>query len=412
MVSILIFLIVIALIFSSINILINKYQSRIYIPAGIEYLFLGILIGPAFSNWYSSVLGIKFPFILSDSIQVDLKIILMLLLGVAGFLYGLDFQFQSIKSCSKDSILYVIIEFILSFFIIGGISFLILYNFFYDENNFSEILTFSYLLSISGLMSSKFILNKLSSKFTFNGNHIFQIKQITFLNLNLSLALYGIAFGVAQISSFNHIDINSYKWIFLGIGLLILLGILFYLFLGKSDDEIKLFIAACGIISLTTGISMSLNFSVLYMNFLLGVIIINTSKVGLTLRKSLEQYSNILIIAILFFAGYYWMPSEFIYFVLGSVFFLIFRIIIKFLAGKVFHVLSYNSENYLEGIGKAFMPIEFISAALILDYINSFSGNLNPMLMSIVFISIIYWGIFGFNSVKNFLIDKSELKEE
>lgn len=411
MISMLILLIAIALIFASVVFVFNKLQSKIFIPTGIEFLLLGVLIGKFFSNWFSSTFNIDYPIILSNAIQTDLKIILMILLGIVGFVYGLDFQFSSIRSCSKDSYLYVLVEFLLSFFITGGLTFILLFNFLYDGENFSEILTFAYLTGIIGVMSSKFIINKISDKFNISGSHIFHIKQSVFLNLNLSIALYGLVYGIAQISSLNHINIISYKWVFIGIGLIILLGILFYLFIGNNKEETKLLIAVVGMISLTTGISISLNFSVLYMNFLLGVIIINTSKVGLTLRQALAKSANVLSFLIFFFAGYYWIPSAMNSFFIGAILFLSLRFVVKIFSGKVFNIISLNTLNFSDWMGKAFLPIEIAAAAIILDYINSFVSELNPLLMSIVFSAIIFWSILGFNSVKKFLIDTNELKE-
>jgi len=400
------------LIFWAINFLLNKIQTKIFIPTGVEYIILGVVVNPAFANWINTIFGINYPLVFSNQIQTELDIILELILGLTGFVYGLNFQFSSIKSCSKDSFTYVFFEIFMSFLIIGGLSYSLLFSIYFDGYNFNQILTTAYLLFLTGALSSKFIIKKIAEKNFLKGANVSHIKQSTFLNINFILGLYGVVYGIAQISNVNFKSIITYQWVLIGIALILALGILFYLFIGKGKDELLLFIATAGIISLTSGVSISLNFSVLYMNFLLGVIIINTSKVGITLRQALARLVHPLAILLIFFAGYKWMPTDTLTFTVIVFSFLLLRFIIKIAAGKIFTLLSNNSLSYDQRIGKASMPIEIIAAAIVLDYSYNFYGKVTPILMSAVFSAIIFWGIFGYNSVKKYLIDLSELKEE
>jgi len=148
------------------------------------------------------------------------------------------------------------------------------------------------------------------------------------------------------------------------------------------------------------------------MNFILGLIIANTSKISSQIRDSLNKLMHPLAILIIIFAGYFWMPANVIPFIVSAVLFIGIRYIVKIFSGRVAYGFAFNKSKIDSGIGKGLLPVEIILAAMVIDYSNVFKGEITSVVMSAVFCGMIFYGITGYNFVKKYLVDVGELKEE
>ena len=82
------------------------------------------------------------------------------------------------------------------------------------------------------------------------------------------------------------------------------LGLLFTVFLGENDgeDDNQSFLAMVGIIALACGAAYFLNLTPLLVNLVLGLVLVNTSRVGGQIRESLTSSSKPLTLLLLIFA--------------------------------------------------------------------------------------------------------------
>lgn len=394
-----------------INLILRKIPKRIFIPSGIEYIFLGIIIGPAFSNWFFQTFSIDF-LKFTDNIFDKINIVVTLVLGLAGFIFGLNFNFAELYKSSKESLYIAITEIVVGIILAGIFAYTIFFYIYYDGYNFNEIITSVYIIGLAASVSSISAINSLIQIQNIKGELTSQIIQSSLLNINFVFIIYGLVFGLAKVESFTLSKISFSEWILIGAALIAFLGFLFFVFLEKEYDESKIIIAVSGIIFFTSGIAYSLGFSPIFMNFILGLIISNSSKIRSMIKNSMQKLLPPLNVLILIFAGYFWMPTDLITFIISAVLFIIIRYLVKILTGKFSYLMNNENQKMEPTIGKALLSMETIFAALIVDFINSYQTKINPVVMSAVFSGMIYFSIIGYNSLRKFLIDAGEFREE
>nr|WP_319776233.1 hypothetical protein [uncultured Sphaerochaeta sp.] len=412
MTSIIVFIAILFLGYISTNFIFGRLKTRYYIPSGVEYIFLGIILGPAFANWFTTVFKITFPVFIDHQVLIQMNPGIALSIGFVGFIYGLNFKLREIVKSKPEHWRLAFSEIIFSLLFIGGISFILLYYFFYDSNNFREIIAASYAIGIIGSLSSNYIINSLISRYSVVGKITESLRNASLINVNLLIFLYGLLFASVHVGTKEGINFTPTEWIVISVVLTLLIGFLFFLFLGRESDSNKYFVAVLGIIIFTSGVAYYINFSPLYMNFILGAILANLSKTSENLRGSLDRLFNPLTILIVVMAGFYWIPCDLYTFIIVAGLFVLVRFSAKLTAGWFADYSKYENENLNAGIGKALLPLDVVACAMVLDYMNVYKNEFSSIVMSAILSGVIFFGIFSYSSAKNHLIDSGEIAGE
>lgn len=412
MTSIILFIAILLLGFISANFIFGKLKSRYYIPSGVEYIFLGIVLGPAFANWFTSVFQITFPVLINHNVLMQMEPGITLSIGFVGFIYGLNFKLREISSSKPEHWRLGLSEVFISLIIIGGMSFILLYYFFFDSKNLQEIIAASYAIGIIGSLSSNYIINSLIARYNVVGKIAESLKNASLINVNLLIFLYGFLFASVHIGTKEGINFTPTEWIVISIVLTLLIGILFFLFLGRESDSNKYFVAVLGIIIFTSGVAYYINFSPLYMNFILGAVLANLSRNTEKLRSSLDRLFRPLTILIVVMAGFYWLPCDVLTFIIAAGIFILVRYFAKIFSGWFANYSKYKNENLNMGIGKAMLSFDVVACAMIIDYINVYKNEFSSIVMSAVLSGVIIFGIFSYSFAKSHLIDSGEIAGE
>lgn len=98
-------------------------------------------------------------------------------------------------------------------------------------------------------------------------------------------------------------------WVLLTVGVGVGLGFLFVLFIGNDESENNRFLALVGIIVFASGSAFFLNLSPLTVNLLLGVVLVNT-RAGVGVRETLQTSLRPVGLILLVFAGAMWEPVD------------------------------------------------------------------------------------------------------
>ncbi len=187
---------------------------------------------------------------------------------------------------------------------------------------------------------------------------------------------------------------------------------MFFIFIGREQDESKLFVAVLGIAIFTSGVAYFLNFSPLYMNFILGVILTNLSKISDKIDTSLNRLLHPFGILIVIMAGFYWAPTGLLIFILAVLGFIILRFYTKKIAGYLAYKSSYDHDKLHYEIGRGLFSSDIIVAAMAIDYVNVYQNQFTPIVLSCVLSALIFYSIIGFSTTKNYLIDVGEITGE
>jgi len=419
MTPLIIFIGVLILAFLSTNFLREKIQTKFYTPSGIEYIFIGIVIGPAFANWVRLSFHVQYSELINNEVLEQLSPGISAAIGIIGLIYGLKFKLTDFQNADTEHIRLTAFEIIITLLFLGGISFGALYYFFFDGKNLYELITASFFLAVTGSVSSSYAIKALFNKYKPAGPIFSALGSSAAMNLNINIFIYGLLFGLFHIGGKNSLEgvfdshkITPTEWAVVSILLAILIGVLFNIFLGREEDENKFFVAVIGITIFTSGLAYYLNFSPLYMNFLLGFVLANLSKVSQKLESALSRFIEPISLLIVITAGFYWMPPDINTFIAASALFILLRFISKKTAGYFAFISALEKEKLSSRIGSGLIVQDIIVCAMAIDYLNVYKSDLTPIVVSSALVSVIFFGLIGYSSTKKLLVDSGEITGE
>lgn len=419
MTPLIIFIGVLILAFLSTNFLREKIQTKFYTPSGIEYIFIGIVIGPAFANWVQLSFHVQYSELINNEVLEQLSPGISAAIGIIGLIYGLKFKLTDFQNADTEHIRLTAFEIIITLLFLGGISFGALYYFFFDGKNLYELITASFFLAVTGSVSSSYAIKALFNKYKPAGPIFSALGSSAAMNLNINIFIYGLLFGLFHIGGKNSLEgvfdshkITPTEWAVVSILLAILIGVLFNIFLGREEDENKFFVAVIGITIFTSGLAYYLNFSPLYMNFLLGFVLANLSKVSQKLESALSRFIEPISLLIVITAGFYWMPPDTKTFIAASALFILLRFISKKTAGYFAFISALEKEKLSSRIGSGLIVQDIIVCAMVIDYLNVYKSDLTPIVVSSALVSVIFFGLIGYSSTKKLLVDSGEITGE
>ncbi|MBZ0199022.1 MAG: hypothetical protein K8H86_04080 [Ignavibacteriaceae bacterium] len=410
--SIIILLMILIVGFISTNLIFNKLQTRYYTPSGIEYIFLGVIISPAFAGFIKTTFNIGVPQFINAEMLNQLSPGISAAIGIIGFIYGLRFKFTAIQKAVPEHIRLAFFELMTGFLLLGGIAFWAFYYFFFDGSNLIEIIAASYAIGIMGALSSNFVIDNIIEKYKLKGVFAQSLHTSTLLNLNFSILIYGILFGIIHIGASGKFNISPTEWVVISVLLSVLIGLLFFIFVGREEDENKLFVAVLGITIFTSGAAYFINFSPLFMNFVLGVMLSNLSKESKKIEKSLSRLLHPLSILVVVMAGYFWMPASLKNSAIVIAAFIALRFISKRVGGFLAYQSAYNKKLLDGNIGKGLLPLDMIVCAMAIDYMFVYQNQFTPIVVTAVLTATIFFNFIGFRSTKNYLVDTGEITVE
>ncbi|NCS87142.1 MAG: hypothetical protein AUK34_11115 [Ignavibacteria bacterium CG2_30_36_16] len=410
--SIIVLLLILIIGFISTNLIFHRLHTNIYAPSGIEYIFLGIIIGPAFSDFINKSFNTQIPHLINSEMLNQLSPGISAAIGIIGFIYGLRFKFSSIQKAIPEHIRLAFFELITGFVLLGGAAFGIFYYFFFDGTNIFEIIAASYAAGIMGSLSSNYVIDSLIKKYNITGSFAKSIHQASLLNLNISILLYGLLFGIIHIGAEKGIFITPTEWVVISVMLALTIGFLFFIFVGREEDENKLFVAVLGITIFTSGAAYYINFSPLCMNLILGIILGNFSKVTSKIENALGRLLHPLSMLVVVMTGYFWMPASFGVSAAAIIIFIILRYFSKYAGGYIAYKSAYNKSMFDQNIGKGLLPIDIIVCAMVVDYILVYQNQFTPIVVTAVLTAAIFFNLFSYSSTKNYLIDSGEITGE
>jgi hypothetical protein len=304
-----------------------------------------------------------------------------------------------------------IFEFLFSAIIIGGGSFLLI-SYYWVGIDFWVVISASYVIAVAGLVNSNYLINQIAEKYKITGPVISSLKNSSFLNVNFSILLFGLIFGINHIGTKEQIYFTSSEWILITLFLAIFIGFLFFIFLAREEDENKVFVAVLGIVIFTSGTAYFLNYSPLFMNFILGLVISNVSKISIKIERSLSRIFHPLGILIVVMAGFFWVPSNLDIFIASAFILIILRYISKIFAGQIAYTTSFTKTNLCGNVGKGLLFQDIIVCSMMIDYLTVYKNVLTPVVISAVLVSVIFYSLVSFSSAKNILIDAGEISAE
>ena len=394
----------------AINYIFKSLLSKINFINGIEYIFLGIILSPSFSNYVKEEFIYYYPNVFSFEIANQLAPLIILAIGFVGFVYGVRFNFREIHKYEAEIIKLGIYSLLIPAVIISVVVFMIFVYFFEEKVALVYIITAAVTMGIIGGLTSNQIIEFLIKKYSIEGTISKTLKLSTNLNVNFSILVFGIVFGVAHPINLR-IEITATEWVLLGLIISFILGFAFFVFLGRgSYSKGGIFITILGIVIFSSGVAFLLNTSALFINFIVGAILSNLIPKYKDYVYDLQKLFPIFFAFLLLVAGLYWSIPSFSIFLVVTIVFLVFKILLSKISSMVVYQLAYDKGVLNKRINTGMVSIDLVAIVMLLDYSRIlYNPYISPVVISVVLVSVILLSIWGGYITKNLLIDLGEI---
>lgn len=385
------FLLIVFLAFSGYHLSFRKFKvplfARKFYLTGLEFLFLGLLLGPQFLN------------ILDAKTCEGLTPVTALLLGWIGMLFGFQFELSELKRFPLVFFEAAIVEGLLTLMIVFAGVYMTL-PFFLDISDHLKN-CISIVLASAAACTAQTGLAFVSKKNI--GNHQATVKLLRYLSsidgLIAMLALlflfiyfperHSVATQNAILESDTFIAAASFAGII----------ILFNLFLIHRKNQNELALIIIGMTIFISGFASAIHFSPLVASFFVGVLLVNLTPEKEKIFNTLVSIEKPVYLLLLVFLGSAW-HFESVWIVSIAAGYCLLRFFGKVIGGAAISKLGTKMKTYPVGIGFGLIEQGGLPLAILYDFQQGCIFEVTGAVVGIALIAIIYNDLLSPNLLK------------
>lgn len=396
--------------FLSFHFISQKIQKKLLYLTGLEFLFIGILIGEPFINFINESFKIQMPVLLDSEGSLQLRPVIAAILGAVGFSVGIQFRIKELFDYKIEHFKLAINDILLTIILMSGISFLLIYNFFQKVLSLESIIANSLIIGISASTFSHAVLDSIQNKFEISGNNFNTLQKIPKLNNFIALTFLGLMFAILHIGQTSGISITPIEWFVINIALGLLIGFLFFVFLEREENEAKLLVALLGIIIFSSGAAYYMNFSPLFINMLVGFVIGNTFQSKDLLNSIFKKLEHPFYVIILIYAGATLRINNIWLFILGVILYVMIRVIVKYFNGWLSYYSCFDKRIFSSKIGYGLNTQGIIAITMAVNFQQVYDNPLTNTIFAVIIFSVLINEILSTKLTKDLLLDLNEIK--
>ncbi|MEZ4452815.1 MAG: cation:proton antiporter [Nannocystaceae bacterium] len=308
-------LLVLLVVFSfAISRLLSRYASKYFVVSGVEYLLLGIILGPMIP-----------PTVLTHEALDKFAPLIDLLLGLVGFLLGLRAR-SSLRPAnvalggafSSLALIAMVAAAILGLLeYLGHDSHAVRYQLFaivlgdnlLEAQASSGNLALALTIGCAAAVSSPVLIAQSATLHRARGPALDTLLGYGMIGQLVAIAVFGVTLAWARAAeSADVFRIPIGLWAAVTVAAGILIGLLFNLFIGRDRDEMKIYVAALGSVIFAAGTGSALGVSPLVVNLIAGFVVSFTSRHAQRLEVTLTPVRHPILVLLRLFAGALWVP--------------------------------------------------------------------------------------------------------
>lgn len=381
------------------HLIVDRLQRRFLVLTGVEYLLLGVLLGPTV------------PQIPALNRIDSLMPLIALAAGWIGLLRGMELDFRRLSQAPAGGGRVAFLLALLSGFAVALPAALLwerglLGSFGADERTTAATIGFLACCAAAGATGP---IDLLVRRYEHEGVMGAFVRRVARLSDLFAVFVFGILFCV-----FHHnggatrLELRPTEWAVVSLLLGGLMGLLFRPFLGGNDDENNRFLALVGIITFASGAAYLLDLSPLFVNLTLGVTLVNTARSGSHIRATLENTQRPMDLVLIVLAGALWNPPPLMptLYALGAF------IVLRFLGKQAGSwIASWSGETrrrlYLGILGHGDMTV-----AMAVSFRLVYSGELVDIAYTVVLGSLVAHNLIAPRVLRTFLVDVGEIRSD
>jgi Kef-type K+ transport system membrane component KefB len=396
--------------------LLHRYAERVALVSGIEYAVIGVLIGPLMP-WG----------LIDEDTLLSLDLLISLLLGLLGFMVGLHAReaLRRFEHFLAGSVAAVMIALVVGLTVLGLLQWLEPVHLddpapllaipvwtdgtrLYQLWAANEAVWLALTLGAAAAVASSTAIRAAIVRWQAEGPPVVLLQDLASAGHVIAVLLFGLALaGDRAIDSANHYGLSLVEWALLIGAAGGITGLLFMIFIGGAEDDVRLYLVTLGVVIFAAGIGAALGVSPLFVNMVAGLTVAATSVHGDRLRVNLDQLRRPVSILLMVFAGIAWRPLVG-WLWLIPVAYLITRVGSRLLASR-WAVSTFVHGVELRSVGGGLIGQGSLAAAIALSYAQGHPER-GHLVLSAVLLPMLVTDLFAVRSLRGVLANAGAIR--
>lgn len=355
----LLLILIAALAFLATHVAYEWLAKKLLIVSGAEYLVLGVLLGPQVTGLFPPSVGQAF------------EPILVLGIGWMGISAGMALRLPRLVRIPSVAYRLSLVESLTTLALVAaGATSALAYAF---QQSYADVLLPALILGAIAVASTPAGLDVaygLSARSTRRAAPVLrQIEVAHGMDAFVSIVAFGILIAVAhtQVPLMTR-ALTTTEWVVVTLGIGVVGGALFHLFLGSERSPDRLFISLGGAVILTSGAASYLQLSPTLAAFVMGIVLANSLRQPAPVDDVLRSGERPLYYVLLMLAGAAWAPGSNVAWWLVIMHYVVLRTIAKLWGTGIVTWLNRAQSSVGLDWGRALMGQGRLTFALALDY--------------------------------------------
>ena len=373
----------------------ERVRARFHVVTGVEFVVLGVLVGPYVTN------------VMTPDVLTQMGPVISLAIGAVGLVIGLEMRFENLLGSRRDALELSFSGVLTTTVLVGGLA---------VGWAWATLTTPDFLVALPACVALGAIA-AVSAPEPIETVHRSMEGQVTLartlessalLDELMAILVFGLVFCVFHVGTAGTArPLTATEWAAVSLGFGVVLGVLFFLFLGRESDPDRQLLALIGIILFSSGSAYYLNLSPLFVNMVLGLMLANTSRHAGALRKVMGSIERPVTVVILVLAGASWnlgaLSSPV---VLGIITIsLVIRPLGKLLGGYFSFRYGEPSPHLTPWMGLGTVAHGGLAVAMAVNLRQVYTGVVADGVFSAVLISVLVWEVLAPGRIRRALID-------
>lgn len=373
----------------------ERVRARFHVVTGIEFIVLGVLVGPYATD------------LMQPEVLAQLGPVISLAIGAVGLILGLELRFANMLKERRESLEMSFFGVLTTSLLVGGASAVWVVA---TVPRIGVVASLPAAMAIGAIaaVSAPRVISTVAQELVGESRLAKMLEDSTRFDQIFATILFGLVFCVFHVGETAGIRaLTPTEWFAASLGFGLVLGVLFFLFLGRESDPQRLLLALIGIILFSSGSAYYLNLSPLFINLVLGAMLANTSRHADALRDVMASMERPLTVVILVLAGAAWpLGSLASPVVLGLVAIGLFgRLLGKVLGGGLTFRYGDPRPYHTPLMGLGTLAQGGLAIAMAFNFRQVYSGIFADGLFSAVLVSVLVWEVLAPGRVERTLID-------
>jgi Kef-type K+ transport system membrane component KefB len=355
---------IVATAFLAAHLLFGFLGQRFRIVSGPEYLLLGIILGPQVSG------------LMSADVVEGFTWFTILALGWTGASLGMQLYLPRLLETPGVVYRTAVAEAALAFTVVTAVMAAAFYYAF--DANLQRVLLPAVTLGSIAAASASSALPLIAT-----GTHPIaqQVETTAVVDSVLAIFAFGLILCIAHVDvTVGNRFLTPTEWAVISLGVGVVGGTLFHLFIGPERDPDRLFVASAGAVFLGSGAAAYLRLSPIMSALLIGAILINTAPARHELVRVMTSIEKPLYFVLLLLAGASWKPSRYSW-LLPVLLFVLVRVAAKLGAARLAARLAGRTAELGLDWGRGLLTQGTLGLAIAMNY----SLNDGQLVPNIVF---------------------------